>query len=898
MVRFDQFFRLATGLRHDPYPYQCRLACGPPPPGANQDMVHPDAATQAWLEAGSPCVSTLITVPTGLGKTAAAVLAWLWNRLRSLQSSHRDSKTQTQLPTWPRRLVYCLPMRALVEQTADQVTQWLQNLRTAAVSRELDLTEQALSELLWLAGSDGLGESQVSSLRSEIHFDLGKAHSPIILMGGEEVDLARCDWDLFPEKPAILIGTQDMLLSRALNRGYGMSRYRWPMHFALLNNDCLWVMDETQLMGVGLETSAQLDAFRAALRTVNPCVTWWMSATLDEARLATVDHPQPAGGWPTVALDEADLKLPAVKARFRATKTIQPAGLSLSDATKKTYAAQLARFVVEHHHPDSLTLVVLNRVDRAQEVYQQVKELHPEATLALIHSRFRPGDRRAHEAVLRDEGSRIVIATQAVEAGVDVSARTLITELAPWPSLVQRFGRCNRHGEFQDGQARIFWVDVHTDANDDLAAPYAADELASARTALETLHDASPQSLRAVSIAQSEVIRPVLRRKDIIELFDTTPDLAGHDLDISRYIRDGEDTDVQVFWRDLNGAAPTPQEPQPTPDELCPVSLPRFRQFLQKLQKISAQTSAPASLAWVWDPLAETWQPAQVARPGATYLLDRSAGGYSTQLGWFGTASFAPDIAVRPPAPSLADRSYSADAASLIGRWITLADHAAHVAAQATALANELALELAALLPQTQPAAVLTAAARWHDLGKAHEAFQNMLRGDDPARSGQLWAKSANVAGRCERRFFRHELASALAWLQLAPPDEPERDLVAYLIAAHHGKVRLSIRSLPGEEPPPDRPDARIARGIVDGDTLPPQAFSAIGLNPPPQPVALSLEPMEMGLSPSGQPSWLARMLALRDRFGPFRLAWLETVLRVADARASMAEANLPQGTS
>ena len=35
----------------------------------------------------------------------------------------------------------------------------------------------------------------------------------------------------------ILIGTQDMLLSRALMRGYGMSRYQWPVHFALLHND-------------------------------------------------------------------------------------------------------------------------------------------------------------------------------------------------------------------------------------------------------------------------------------------------------------------------------------------------------------------------------------------------------------------------------------------------------------------------------------------------------------------------------------------------------------------------------------------------------------------------------------------------------------------------------------
>ena len=72
----------------------------------------------------------------------------------------------------------------------------------------------------------------------------------------------RRKWDIYPEEDAILIGTQDMLLSRALNRGYGMSRYRWPMHFGLLNNDALWVMDETQLMGPGLSTACQLEAFR------------------------------------------------------------------------------------------------------------------------------------------------------------------------------------------------------------------------------------------------------------------------------------------------------------------------------------------------------------------------------------------------------------------------------------------------------------------------------------------------------------------------------------------------------------------------------------------------------------------------------------------------------------
>lgn len=75
-----------------------------------------------------------------------------------------------------------------------------------------------------------------------------------VLMGGD-VDN---DWESEPEGEYIIIGTQDMLLSRALNRGYAMSPFKWPVHFGLMNNDCLWVFDEVQLMANGLATSKQL----------------------------------------------------------------------------------------------------------------------------------------------------------------------------------------------------------------------------------------------------------------------------------------------------------------------------------------------------------------------------------------------------------------------------------------------------------------------------------------------------------------------------------------------------------------------------------------------------------------------------------------------------------------
>lgn len=156
----------------------------------------------------------------------------------------------------------------------------------------------------------------------------------------------------------------------------------------------------------------------------------------------------------------------------------------------------------------------------------------------------------------------------------------------------------------------------------------------------------------------------------------------------------------------------------------------------------------------------------------------------------------------------------------------------------------------------------------------------------------KVWGKAEGTWKHYSRRHFRHELASALAAL-LAPdgqiPDE-RRDLIAYLVAAHHGKVRLSIRSLPNET----RPDSdgsgvqrRFARGVWDSDVLPETDLG--GVTAPA--VTLSLEPMELGLCEqppfAGQPSWAERMLRLRDAIGPFRVAYLEAILRAADMRAS-----------
>jgi CRISPR-associated endonuclease/helicase Cas3 len=286
----------------------------------------------------------------------------------------------------------------------------------------------------------------------------------------------------------------------------------------------------------------------------------------------------------------------------------------------------------------------------------------------------------------------------------------------------------------------------------------------------------------------------------------------------------------------------------------------------------------------VWDALGKRWVAVDTRhlRPGLTVLLDAAAGGYTVELGWR-EEEMGPAPVVRPPTDEQQpEEGYLSDPDTPGYRFVSLAEHSDHVVAHLGALCDRFPFLAPPLLD------VLSTAARWHDAGKAHPVFQRRLTGrlpgDDPRREGTTWSKGPKefYEETEERRYFRHELASALAMLQAGLPD-----LSAYLAAAHHGKVRLSIRSMPDEKGPPGQPDVPGARGIWEGDLLPETDLGGATLLPK---TTLSLAPMELGESEAG-PSWLARCLALREELGPFRLAFLEALLRVADWRASEEEA-------
>jgi CRISPR-associated endonuclease/helicase Cas3 len=93
-IRFPDFFSQAMRSGIEPYPYQVSLS------------------ESAWPD--------LIKIQTGMGKTAGIILAWLYKRLQNDQNT-------------PRRLIYCLPMRVLVEQTYNNAYQWIASLVDAEV---------------------------------------------------------------------------------------------------------------------------------------------------------------------------------------------------------------------------------------------------------------------------------------------------------------------------------------------------------------------------------------------------------------------------------------------------------------------------------------------------------------------------------------------------------------------------------------------------------------------------------------------------------------------------------------------------------------------------------------------------------------------------------------------
>lgn len=912
---FDDFFRAATG-GFKPYEWQATVALK-----------------------GFPDV---LPVPTGLGKTEVA-LAWAWRRLVAAEPE-------------PLHLVYCLPTRSLVTQMAQRLQGYFGALRA-----------------------------------HDAKFDV-RVHQ---LMGGA-ID---GEWSRWPDKPWILVGTQDQLLSRALNRGYAMSRFEWPVHFGLLNNDCRWLIDEVQLMGPGLWTTSQLDWMRRKrFPSLKPCITTWMSATVGTSFLSTTDRTREGLGEASprqVAFEgklaitlKNDQNLQWWRDAKRPVEWWQPtASDEKTTGTKKRGAAKsgaltpeaIAKAVVDQHAAGTLSLVMCNTVDVAREVFRALSSVDHKV---LLTSRFRREDRARYELRLlefdanrkagklpNDDPGLICVSTQVIEAGVDISAHRLWTELAPWASMLQRLGRLNRKGDDQEARAWV-WETPKESGNKKVEriGPYEALDIERAKKLVAAFAPLSQQSpftqatadlVRSCAKELEEALQPkpspLPRALDVHGLFSTERDVHGGFTDVSAFVRGTDpDLDVTVFWRDWSGDNPPRGEDLDGPllepaKEGCPVSFVRVQKMMESSK----------GKAWLWDDEADRWERVNHwdIRPGMLVMLKRDVGGYDHTEGWTGDkTNVLAEVPRAGRGATLRD-----DAWTEIGYWSRLEDHLNDARCEAEKLCDALSLT------GYERAAVVEASGL-HDLGKAHPQWQAALpdwcgisgipdgllaktphilavdvlktgdlskvraevrdlrptalqlsdhrswRGpeivrlrwivDDKPSSTDRTAlkKLADVCWAGEPAFrpgLRHEVASALAmWRKYrASETKPYPALAVYLAATHHGKARTVLRSTTGEgddvfgvrsEPntlvigtdqwPLDFSIAKDgAEGRWEGSEFVLTGHGWTGL------VADLLGPWRpeessnVGVVPEAEPRHL----------GPFALAYLEALVRIADWRAS-----------
>lgn len=903
-MEFTEFFRLATG--HEPYDYQRRIA-----------------------EKGFPA---LIEVPTGTGKTHAVVVTWMYRRF-----VHPDQEAREQTP---RRLVYALPMGVLVE----------------AVTTDI--------EKLWatLAGAPQ---------------DLGLPDTlPIVqLMGGtlscENVSV----WRMAMDSSSIVVGTVDQVVSRQLMRGYGTSRRMYPIDFALITNGAHVVVDEVQLCGQATSTARQVAAFQQRSETVGDdggpaerTGLTCMSATVDSAYLDTVDNPYDEAD--IVQLTEGDRR-GTLRRRLDATRRVHRMDGPVTEAA----VAAAAR---EHHQPGTLTLVVVNRVDEAVGIWTALAKLLGQSSDAprhlLVHSRFRGRERAALNERLRTLTSakglesmrgtpgHIVVATQAVEAGIDLDAATLITEAASWPSVCQRAGRCNRAGTYgigEDTTAKLLWFEV-----DKKHLPY---EPADVRASVAALTRLQGQAVTSEELLRHEVERSsdalsILRAPTFEQLFDTSPDLTGGDIDITRYIRSDDDSDVHVAWIESDGISDDPVLVRPALEWRVGVPLTALRRLLKR-------PDGPA--AWVYDVFSERWVRVSASAPvmpQSLVLLDRGAGGYDEVTG-FTPGSKArvalidtdpdacacereDDLAHDAPSDANADE-VGADPATFTQGWQLLESHLRDTAEEADRLCA--ALDLTAHGFDDDVVRAVIVAAALHDLGKSFPGWQKGLRaigatsegtyvvpepppgllakaprqqqgrrdgtcastacinggptvdsvaassmaaGTETTRGRRRLVVSANPvdesgrpldrtsrhrARELRRRVFRHELVSVLLLrsergrelLDRLGVSAKRHSLVDYLVGSHHGVLRVTPR-----DPVSDGRDGSMFLGVVDQEWIPSAELGELAV-----PGARA----DLSIFGGGACSWGLASAMLLEEFGPFRLAYLEALVRVSDWRASAA---------
>jgi len=397
---FPAFVRAVHG--HEPFPWQMALL---------RRVVEGDG----W-PAG-------IAAPTGAGKTLALDVA-LWHLVL------RGAQGQA-----PRRLFWVVDRRLVADQVHERALRMAETLQTSN-----DLAVRRAAEALRALDPTAEAPLDVRLWRGGTFLDDDPPRSPA--------------------RPTIVVSTVDQVGSRLLFRGYGVSDGMRPVHAGLVGMDSLILLDEAHL------SQPFADVVAAVNRLQSP--PWCGDPLPCPAPVRLVRLTATAGGGAEPLVGPADRRHGGLGRRLAAAK---PARLvEVRDADLAAAVAARALALLEAA-PDGMAPVrrvgaVLNTVAQARAVHRAVKAAGVDTVL--LTGRMRPHDRDAvwsawkHRLLADAERDRcaetpcVVVATQAIEVGVDLDLDALVSEAAPLSALAQRAGRVDRLG--QRGRSPIVLV--------------------------------------------------------------------------------------------------------------------------------------------------------------------------------------------------------------------------------------------------------------------------------------------------------------------------------------------------------------------------------------------------------------------------------------------------------
>ena len=369
-------------------------------------------------------------LPTGLGKTSVIPI-WLIALCAGA--------------ALPRRLVYIVNRRTVVDQATDVVAAMRGRLASPDDNR-WDAHQHTLREL-------------AGRLRRLGECAPGDTPLAVGTLRGKRADSG--EWKTNPARPAIIVGTIDMIGSKLLFSGYGDGRYGRAHHAGLIGQDAMMIHDEAHLE----------PAFDALLESVKEEQERGNEArTVRVMRLSatTRDDGSSAGtASADFGIEDEDRNDPVVAQRLSARK-----GLEIVEAPRDKVAQTIAEQAAELGRDRARVLVYVRSPEQAQKVRDAIIEQLKRKTKASVPALtdeaaaqrvgLLTGTIRGHE---RDELAEsdlfkafqsgttasantalFLVSTSAGEVGADWDADHLVCDLTTLDGMIQRFGRVNRLG--------------------------------------------------------------------------------------------------------------------------------------------------------------------------------------------------------------------------------------------------------------------------------------------------------------------------------------------------------------------------------------------------------------------------------------------------------------------